>query len=1105
MKRNLFKVKSFRTRAILVVCLVSLFCLAIASVISYYLSYRAMMAESRQTLTEAAGKFAATINGWLGQQGKVVDEITADLEFRKDMDPQDLANFFKLKLQGNPSFGNVYAAFYDKRFINGTGWVPPADYDPSKRPWFLQTISNNGLTYTDPYQDAITKKMTVTVAKPLRRNGTVVGVVGVDIYVDYLTDLVKDAKLGKAGYAFLLDAAQDFLVHPCADFQPKEQGFSKLGTVLNGRFRPLSPQLAQQRPVIATQKDYDNIEKYLVMAPIPAVHWTFGFAVPVAEFVGKLNGLLIGFLIALAVSLAVTFILAWLLVGQLIRPIRNLIQAAGQLTMGDTAVDIRIHTRDEIGQLAEAFAVLAQSIREQTELANRIADGDLTVDVPIKSEHDQQGRSMQKMVDTLRELAETTNDLTHAAAAGQLSARGEVDRFKGVYAEIVSGINQTLDRVVKPLHTAAQYVERIGRGDIPERISETYLGDFDELKQSINACIDGLEAVTDCNRVLQSLAVYDFTVPFAKEGLGIYSKMAEAIKELQVQLLQMQTIFNQIAAGDFQQLEVLRQTGKRSENDQALPALIRVMETIQAMVGETLRLSGAAVAGQLETRGAAERFSGEYRRVIEGFNQTLAAIVEPLEEAQQVLRLLAVNDYTVQLESEKYQGALKDFGEEINTVRERLLGLQDIAVRIGKGDLSRLPELQQIGQRSANDLLLPSFIAMMAVISDLIQEIERLTQAATSGDLKARGAVAKFEGEYRTIVAGLNQTLDAVIEPVNEASQVLQAMAEGNLTVQVHGNYQGDHGSLAEALNRTIRSFNQVLAEIGNAADQVAAGAKQISDSGQVLSQAATEQASTVQEITATMVEIAAQTRQSALNATQASGIAADSKEQGIQGDAQMQEMLAAMAGISEASVSISRIIKVIEEIAFQTNILALNAAVEAARAGQHGKGFAVVAEEVRSLAVRSANAAKETTALIEGSLKRVEAGTQIANRTAVSLKQIREGSSNTARLLEEIAVASNEQATGIAQVNQGINQVAEATQTNTATSEQSASASQELAGQAEILRGMVERFQLKNESRSSVQEPVVQPGPRVRVRAAGVAAPRITMGKSPVGEFGKY
>jgi methyl-accepting chemotaxis protein len=210
------------------------------------------------------------------------------------------------------------------------------------------------------------------------------------------------------------------------------------------------------------------------------------------------------------------------------------------------------------------------------------------------------------------------------------------------------------------------------------------------------------------------------------------------------------------------------------------------------------------------------------------------------------------------------------------------------------------------------------------------------------------------------------------------------------------------------------------------------------------------------------MEEISAQTRQNAQNAGQANGLALSAKSDAEAGNGQMKDMLKAMDEINEESANIYKIIKVIDDIAFQTNILALNAAVEAARAGQHGKGFAVVAEEVRNLAARSANAAKETTALIEGTIKKVEGGTKIANETAGALDKIVNGVTKAAELVGEIAAASTEQAAGITQVNQGIEQVSQVVQTNSATSEESAAASEELSSQAEVLKEMVGKFKLK-------------------------------------------
>lgn len=432
------------------------------------------------------------------------------------------------------------------------------------------------------------------------------------------------------------------------------------------------------------------------------------------------------------------------------------------------------------------------------------------------------------------------------------------------------------------------------------------------------------------------------------------------------------------------------------------------------------------------------------------------------------------------------------------------------ANKISEGDLNidiNIDTKDEIGN------LAQSFRKVVSAIKLLTTDANMLVTAAVEGKLETRADASKHNGDYKKIVDGINKTLDEITKPIKEASTVLKEMSNGNLGLKVKGEYKGDNAEIKNALNETIDSlsiyineisnvlermsnsdldlvinaeykgnfskikdalnliifsFNEVFSDINNSAEQVASGSMQVSDGSQSLSQGATEQASSVEELTTSITQIAAQTRENATNASRANELVLTAKGNAEQGADHMNEMLNSMKEINDSSSKISSIIKVISDIAFQTNILALNAAVEAARAGQHGKGFAVVAEEVRNLAARSANAAKETTDLIETSIKKVEIGTQIANDTSKALSQIVGDVIKATDLVGDIASASNEQATAIEQINKGIEQVSRVVITNSATAEESAAASEELSSQAELLRQMVGNFKLKKDMSSN-------------------------------------
>lgn len=317
--------------------------------------------------------------------------------------------------------------------------------------------------------------------------------------------------------------------------------------------------------------------------------------------------------------------------------------------------------------------------------------------------------------------------------------------------------------------------------------------------------------------------------------------------------------------------------------------------------------------------------------------------------------------------------------------------------------------------------------------------------------------------DFSQIYEHLSTSMSNIKSYIDELSQVLKLMSEKNMVVSISRDYKGDFNQMKTSVNHIVEVLNSVLNEIISSSKEVSVGAEHVAQSSQDISQGAFEQSASLEEITSSMRKIAQQTSVSAENATKANTLSSAIKEDANMGSGQMSEMLNAMKEIRDSSSSIANIIKVIDEIAFQTNLLALNAAVEAARAGEHGKGFAIVADEVRNLSGRTSTAAKETEQLIENSLSKVKAGSEIAQSTSKALENIVNGIGDAAEIISQIASLTNEQASAITQINGELTQIASVTQRNSATSEEGAAASEEMASQAEVLQGLVSQFKLKS------------------------------------------
>jgi len=308
-------------------------------------------------------------------------------------------------------------------------------------------------------------------------------------------------------------------------------------------------------------------------------------------------------------------------------------------------------------------------------------------------------------------------------------------------------------------------------------------------------------------------------------------------------------------------------------------------------------------------------------------------------------------------------------------------------------------------------------------------------------------------------IGTLTEVLNNIVVTLKIKGHELQKIADGDMTVAV--KYASDKDQFATQFDKMIKSLNEVLSQVNSSVQQVSSGSNQISSASQSLSQGASEQASSLEEITASIAEINSQSKQNADNADQANGFAKTARVNAETGNKKMKELVSAMAAINKSSEEIKKVIKVIDDIAFQINLLALNANVEAARAGKYGKGFAVVAEEVRNLAGRSAQAVKETTEMVETSIQNIANGNVLVAATAKQLDDIVIGAAKVVDLVDKIAAASKEQASGLDQINVGIGQVDQVTQANTASAEECASASEELASQATQLKSMIARFQL--------------------------------------------
>jgi methyl-accepting chemotaxis protein len=845
------------------------------------------------------------------------------------------------------------------------------------------------------------------------------------------------------------------------------------------------------------------------------------------------------------------------------------------LRMSDLAKEGMLSERANPGQFKGSYAEIVKGVNttldaivipvvESTRIVVQVSEGkvDELVTQALKGDHEKLKNGVNNIAVAIQLMQKEMLRMSDLAKEGQLSERAKADQFKGSYAEIVKGVNTTLDAIVIPTVESTRIVTQISEGKVDELNTQHLKGDHEKLKNAANNIATAVQLMQKEMLRMSDLAKEGQLSERAKpdQFKGSYAEIVKGVNTtldaIVIPVVESTRIVVQVSEGKVDELVTQALKG---DHEKLKNGVNNIAIALQLMQKEMLRMSDLAKEGQLSERAKADQFKGSYAEIVKGVNTTLDAIVIPVVESTRIVTQVSqgnveelvtqnlkgdheklkngVNNIAVAVQLlqkemlrmsdlakagqiserakfDQFKGSYAEIVKGVNTTLDAIVGPLNVSAnyvaRISQGDI---PSKITDTYNGDFNILKGNLNTCIDAINALVLEAAGLAKAAVDGKLATRADASKYNGDYRKIVQGVNDTLDAVIGPLNVAARYVDLISKGDIPSQITDTYNGDFNSIKNNLNVLVVAMNDITAaaeEVANGnltvelhdrsaqdklmqalasmvggltktvsdirgiAGEVAAASQSISTASIQVSKGASAQAAAAEEASSSMEEMVSNIKQNADNASQTDKIANKSAKDAQESGRSVLEAVSAMKEIANK-------ISIIEEIARQTNLLALNAAIEAARAGEHGKGFAVVAAEVRKLAERSQKAAAEINQLSANTLRVSEKSGEMLDKLVPDIQR-------TAELVQEISAASKEQDTGAEQINKALQQLEQVIQQNASASEEMASTTEELTGQSDQLVSALGFFHTGDEgggARKAASSKAARPSQAAPAKAA--------------------